>query len=260
QGHSLAVCAELSKWFSGDPERSIEFVQVPSKIGWHIHLAAHNYVRDTPAVLGRHLETSLDSVHQAVAKSCVDSWISKFQHTSYWGKHFLQMRDMRCHDASLGMLCWANTTPGSIWMEKSSAALRSTAKPILPDAWENSWTFFRRIPEHLPLKPLPRVLDDFVGGPELGDRVEWGGSMLQCCSLPARRPDGGARTSGRLQTKGIGAGVWTPCAAPLAPVGLPTIDNTSATPIGVQLSEPLSRGRLVYQKGGGDPSYSNPNV
>ncbi|TFK16508.1 hypothetical protein FA15DRAFT_711740 [Coprinopsis marcescibilis] len=32
QGHSLAVCVELSKWFSGDPERSIEFVQVPSKL------------------------------------------------------------------------------------------------------------------------------------------------------------------------------------------------------------------------------------
>ncbi|TFK17442.1 hypothetical protein FA15DRAFT_710786 [Coprinopsis marcescibilis] len=95
QGHSLAVCAELSKWFSGGSERSIEFVQVPSKIGWHIHLAAHDYVRDTPAVSGRRLETSLDSVRQAVVKSCVDSWISEFQHTSYRGKHFLQMGDMR---------------------------------------------------------------------------------------------------------------------------------------------------------------------
>ncbi|TFK16361.1 hypothetical protein FA15DRAFT_607482, partial [Coprinopsis marcescibilis] len=95
QGHSLAMCAELSKWFSGDPEHSIEFVQVPSKLGWDIYLAAHDYVRDTPAVLGRHLETSLDSVRQAVAKSCGDSWISEFQHTSYRGKHFLQMRDMR---------------------------------------------------------------------------------------------------------------------------------------------------------------------
>ncbi|TFK16366.1 hypothetical protein FA15DRAFT_711921 [Coprinopsis marcescibilis] len=123
QGHSLAVCAQLSKWFSGGPERSIEFVQVPSKLGWHIHLAAHDYVRDTPAVSGRRLETSLDSVRQAVAKSCIDSWISEFQHASYRGKHFLQMGDMR--DRPLK----PSTLKGGTWLSfTASESIATTAR------------------------------------------------------------------------------------------------------------------------------------
>ncbi|TFK16432.1 hypothetical protein FA15DRAFT_711823 [Coprinopsis marcescibilis] len=132
QGHSLAVCAELSKWFSGDPERSIEFVQVLSKLGWHIHLAAHDYVHDTPAVSGRRLETFLDSVCQAVAKSCVDSWISEFQHTSYWGKHFLQMGDMRDQPLKPSVL------KGGTWLSftatESLATMARMARCILGHA------------------------------------------------------------------------------------------------------------------------------
>ncbi|TFK18084.1 hypothetical protein FA15DRAFT_660972 [Coprinopsis marcescibilis] len=83
--------------------------------------------------------------------------------------------------ASLGMLQWANTAPGSILMEKSSAASRSMAKLTLLDAWESSWTFLRRTLEYSPSKPPLRELDDFVGSPELGDRVGWGSPV---------RPDG----------------------------------------------------------------------
>ncbi|TFK17355.1 hypothetical protein FA15DRAFT_710900 [Coprinopsis marcescibilis] len=187
QGHSLAMCAELSKWFSGDPERSIEFVQVPSKLGWHIHLATHDYVRDTPTVSGRHIETLLDSVCQVVAKSCIDSWISEFQHTSYRGKHFLQMGDMRdrpLKPSILGGGTWLSSTAteslattarmarcilGHAPLGEYHARFNidreiqcSMAKPTLLDAWESSWTFFGQIPEHSPSKPPPRVSDDFV--------------------------------------------------------------------------------------------------
>ncbi|TFK18691.1 hypothetical protein FA15DRAFT_660501 [Coprinopsis marcescibilis] len=288
QGHSLAVCAKLSKWFSGGPEHSIEFVQVPSKIGWHIHLAAHDYVRDTPAVSGHRLETSLDSVRQAVAKSSVDSWISEFQHTSYRGKHFLQMRDMQDWPLKPSVLkggTWLSFTAtesivttarmvrcilvhallgeyqAQFNIDGEIQSSRSMVKLILPDAWGNSWTFFRRTLGYLPLKPLLRVSDDFVGGPEAPVRPEGffvGSSMLQCGSLLARRPNGGVRTGGRLQTKGIGAGVWIPCTAPLAPVGLPTNDNTLAAPASMEHSGPSSRGRLVYQMVGGDPLLSSP--
>ncbi|TFK16646.1 hypothetical protein FA15DRAFT_741113 [Coprinopsis marcescibilis] len=178
QGHSLAVL---------------------SKLGWHIHLAAHDYVCNTPAVSGHHLDTLLNSVRQAVAKSCVDSWISEFQHTSYWGKHFLQMGDMRDQPLKPSILKGGTWLPFTAteslattarmvrcilghaplgehraWFNIDGEIQCSMAKPTLPDAWESSWAFFVQTLKPSPLKPPPRESDDFVGGPKLGDRVEWG--------------------------------------------------------------------------------------
>src|SRR5687767_13668810 len=45
QGHSLAVCKSLSTWLGGDPHRVINFVKVPSKLGWGAHQEAHGYAR-----------------------------------------------------------------------------------------------------------------------------------------------------------------------------------------------------------------------
>ncbi|TFK16539.1 hypothetical protein FA15DRAFT_742647 [Coprinopsis marcescibilis] len=118
---------------------------------------------------------------------------------SYRGKHFLQMGDMRDRPLKPSVLkggtwllftatkslvttarmarCILGHAPLGeyhTWFNINGEIQCSMAKPTLPDAWGSSWTFFGRTLEPSPLKPLPRESDDFVGGPELGDRVEWG--------------------------------------------------------------------------------------
>ncbi|KAJ3518375.1 hypothetical protein NMY22_g13710 [Coprinellus aureogranulatus] len=60
QTHSLAVCKALATWFSGHPERSILFVETPSKLKWGIHHRAHRHATGmAPVRSGGYPATSL---------------------------------------------------------------------------------------------------------------------------------------------------------------------------------------------------------
>ncbi|KAJ3537348.1 hypothetical protein NMY22_g5628 [Coprinellus aureogranulatus] len=77
QTHSLAVCKALATWFSGHPERSVLFVETPSKLNWGIHYCAHQHATGmAPVRSGGHLATSFDSVRKDAADSALDRCVA----------------------------------------------------------------------------------------------------------------------------------------------------------------------------------------
>ena len=94
QVHSLAVCKALASWFSGHPERSVLFVETPSKLKWGIHYRAHQHATGmAPVRRGGHPATSLDSVRKDVADASLDRWTSMSKDPDYRGHQFLVLRD-----------------------------------------------------------------------------------------------------------------------------------------------------------------------
>ncbi|KAJ3499866.1 hypothetical protein NMY22_g19466 [Coprinellus aureogranulatus] len=94
QTHSLAVCKALAAWFSGHPERSVLFVETPSKLKWGIHYRAHQHATGmAPVRSGGHPATSLDSVRKDAADSALDRWTTMSRDPDYRGHQFLVLRD-----------------------------------------------------------------------------------------------------------------------------------------------------------------------
>ncbi|KAJ3533031.1 hypothetical protein NMY22_g7503 [Coprinellus aureogranulatus] len=96
QMHSLAVCKALTTWFSGHPERSVSFVETPSKLKWGIHYRAHQHATGlAPVRSGGHPATSLDSVRKDAADSALDRWTTMSRDPDYRGHQFLVLRDLK---------------------------------------------------------------------------------------------------------------------------------------------------------------------
>ncbi|KAH6906649.1 hypothetical protein BKA70DRAFT_1428734 [Coprinopsis sp. MPI-PUGE-AT-0042] len=90
QGHSLAVCKNLSTWFNQGGKRKLTFVYVPSIKEWNIHKAAHTFVGGLPLIYaGAQPQTSLDRVRKDITSWCLDSWMTQFQNPTYSGHNFL---------------------------------------------------------------------------------------------------------------------------------------------------------------------------
>ena len=96
QGHSLAVCRALSNWFTGHPDRTIKFVQVPSSLKWGLQYRAHLYARELRAGVGVNPHRSFDFVRQRVTKTALDRWGAIFTVSStYRGKNFLPLKSLK---------------------------------------------------------------------------------------------------------------------------------------------------------------------
>ncbi|KAJ3500911.1 hypothetical protein NMY22_g19103 [Coprinellus aureogranulatus] len=94
--HSLlcAVCKALVAWFSGHLERSILFVETPSKLKWGIHYRAHQHETGmAPVCSGGHPATSLNSVCKDAADSALDRWTTMSRDPDYRGHQFLVLHD-----------------------------------------------------------------------------------------------------------------------------------------------------------------------
>jgi hypothetical protein len=96
QVHSLAVCKALTTWLSETEDRTIEFVQTPSKLKWGLQYTAHECARNLPPIpVGRRPTTSLDYMRKSITQSALDSWTTMFQDEKYRGSRFLQIKDTK---------------------------------------------------------------------------------------------------------------------------------------------------------------------
>ena len=96
QGHSLAVCRALSKWFSDVPDATIDFVDVPAKAAWTPHRNVNDYLRTLPRIPGARPALSLDSVRSWATEEVNETWRRMFfRDPSYAGRNFLQLRDTK---------------------------------------------------------------------------------------------------------------------------------------------------------------------
>ena len=116
QGHSLAVCRALEQWFANGG-RSVTFVMVHSQFEWGPHHEAHEFVRGLPPVGGRHMATSLDSLHKKATATCLDSLSTMFQNKKYRGHNFLLLQNL---DRGIVQLTYAK---GGSWLGKVGGRL-----------------------------------------------------------------------------------------------------------------------------------------
>ncbi|KAF9258716.1 hypothetical protein L218DRAFT_1004637 [Marasmius fiardii PR-910] len=113
QADSLVVCKYLMAWLSESAYHSILFVEVPSKAEWGIHYEAHQFVRDLPSVrVGPTTVTSLDYLRKQATASCQDAWVSRFQHVTYRGSQFLEMKGLQ------GKPLQPSYIKGGTWLSK----------------------------------------------------------------------------------------------------------------------------------------------
>ena len=80
QAHSLAVLRSLEPWLRGNKGRLLQFVYVPSSIGWGVHKEAHDSLKELPRIPGRRFESSIGEVKKWVDEITEESW-----RRNYWG-------------------------------------------------------------------------------------------------------------------------------------------------------------------------------
>ena len=96
----------------GSKDRVVEFVQIPSKLGWGLQHIAHQCARNLPPVpAGRRPATLLDSMRKRITQSALDSWTTMFQDEKYQGSRFLEMKDTK------GNKLAPTYTNGGTWMK-----------------------------------------------------------------------------------------------------------------------------------------------
>ncbi|KAF9267614.1 hypothetical protein L218DRAFT_995189 [Marasmius fiardii PR-910] len=125
QADSLVVCKHLTAWLSESVDHSILFVEVPSKAEWGIHFEAHQFVRDLPSVrVGPTTVTSLDYLCKQATSTCQDAWVSRFQHKSYRGSQFLEMKGLQ------GKPLQPSYIKGGTWLSKLGDSITLTARAV----------------------------------------------------------------------------------------------------------------------------------
>ena len=93
QAHSLAVIRAVEPWLRQDANRRLEFVYVPSKLGWGIHKEAHESLRALPRIPGNEFETSIGQTHKWVDEVVDEIWGEMMQDPSHRGRQFLELAD-----------------------------------------------------------------------------------------------------------------------------------------------------------------------
>ena len=125
QGHSLAVCRTLFKWFEGRPDRTITFVQVPSHMKWALQYRAHEYARGLKVNRGTHPVRSLDYVRKRVTKQALDRWSVIFNGSpKYRGHQFLSLKTLGSEGGPL-VPSYAN---GGTWIAAAGTNVALTAR------------------------------------------------------------------------------------------------------------------------------------
>jgi hypothetical protein len=96
QGHSLEVCCMLANWLGADPERSVTFVKVLSRLEWGFHKDIHDYITDLNSwvSMGRCPYTSIDYARKRATDACQDEWVRLFNSRPlYCSRGFLHLND-----------------------------------------------------------------------------------------------------------------------------------------------------------------------
>ena len=76
----------------GNKGRLLQFVYVPSSIGWGVHREAHDCLKELPRIPGRRFESSIGEVRKWVDEITKESWRRNYWgNPGYRGKQFYEL-------------------------------------------------------------------------------------------------------------------------------------------------------------------------
>ena len=92
QAHSLSIIRCLQPWLQESADHVIEFVYVPSKLGWGVHKKAHDCLKELPRIPGRRFEVSIGMAKQWLDKVTTETWQRVYwPHPEYKGRQFYEL-------------------------------------------------------------------------------------------------------------------------------------------------------------------------